>query len=162
MAPAPVAERRNYGVADLIRLLKTLPTDHHPKLVLQVIRTTLESVGVESSAVIEDAVVVEKAIRDQIAALESQIVDLTREIAARRDRIGYLQAELAETIDARDRLADEEPSEIEIADFEEERSEGDGALASQIAPRLKPGSLPPPVPPPLRKPASGGLPVRVR
>ena len=54
-APCDVNGEGGYGIGDLIRLLKAIPIDHHPELVVQVIKTTLESVGVKSSAVIEDA-----------------------------------------------------------------------------------------------------------
>ena len=65
-APSDAAGHGGYGIADLIRLLKVIPTDHHPQLVVQVIKTTLESVGVKSSAVIEDAIIRENAMRDAI------------------------------------------------------------------------------------------------
>ena len=47
----PATPNRSYGVAVLIRLLKTIPVDQHPDLVVRVVKTTLESVGVHSSHV---------------------------------------------------------------------------------------------------------------
>jgi hypothetical protein len=174
--PSPIVQARAaghkaFGIMDLIRLLKSIPADH-PRLVVQVIRTTLESVGVRSSAIIEGAAVLESGIRDQIATIENQIVDLTREIATRRDRITRLNAELAELIDARNRLADAErapegpasidskPSELlqasdMIAEIDstafEERGERGGAKPSQVAPRPRPRTLPAILPPPPRR-----------
>src|SRR5215510_3481334 len=87
----------NYGVGDLIRLLKSLPIDHHPELVVQVIKTTLESVGVRSSAVVEDALARENGMREAIEMLESQIVVLAQEIEARQFQIAELQVDLRET-----------------------------------------------------------------
>src|SRR5689334_11564121 len=114
-APSPIAGQGGYGVADLIRLLKTIPIDHHPQLVVQVIKTTLESVGVQSAAVIEDALVQENGIRDAVEMLEQQIVVLTQEIDARRVQIAQLNVALRETIDARHRLASAElPSEAPL------------------------------------------------
>jgi hypothetical protein len=171
-----VAGQKAYGIADLIRLLKRIPSDQHPELVAQVIRTTLESVGVRSSALLENAVILENGIRDQIATLESQIVELTREIATRRDRITRLNVELVEMAQARDRLAkadlvpegpaspDPNPSEvvpsseviaeIDSSAFDENRGQRSAATPSLGPPRPKPRSLPPLIlpPPPRRKP----------
>src|SRR5258707_13248555 len=88
------ASTRSYGIADLIRLLKTIPVDQHPDLVVRVVKTTLESVGVHSSHVIEDAVGQEAAIGDRIAVLESEIEALTSQIHQRKDQIAALQVEL--------------------------------------------------------------------
>jgi hypothetical protein len=165
-----VAGHKGYGIADLIRLLKSVPADRNPQLVVQVIRTTLESVGVQSAALIESAAILENGIRDQIATLESQIVDLTREIATRRDRITRLNVELAEMVSARDRLAsadlvpenagsiDPKPpepgptseaiGEIDSSAFDEDRGKRGVATPSPRAPRPKPRSLPPLILPP--------------
>jgi hypothetical protein len=98
------ASSRTYGVADLIRLLKSIPVDQHPDLVVRVVKTTLESVGVHSSLVIEDAVRQESAINEQIVILEGEIEDLSAEIQMRRDHIAKLQMDLAETTYAKERL----------------------------------------------------------
>src|SRR5262245_60783787 len=112
-APSDVNGQGGYGIGDLIRLLKSIPIDRHPELVVQVIKTTLESVGVKSSAVVEDALAQENAMRDAMEMLESQIVVLTQEIDARRYQIAQLQDELRETTHARSLLANTEaPSEF--------------------------------------------------
>jgi hypothetical protein len=135
----PSTPGRAYGVADLIRLLKTIPVDQHPDLVVRVVKTTLESVGVHSSHVIDDAVRLETAIADRIGVLEGEIQSLTGEIQLRRDQIGQLQVELSETTYAKERL-----QSAEAVSFG--NSTGDpGAHAP------KPRSLPPPLPPPLHK-----------
>ena len=101
IAPAHAPSPSVYGIRDLIRLLKTIPTDHQPALVLQVIMTTLESVGVQSSSVIEDALIREDGIREHAAMLEGQIAELSHQIEVRRDQIARLEVELVDTIDAR-------------------------------------------------------------
>src|SRR3954465_10838297 len=98
----PAAPNPPYGVIDLIRLMKTIPIDHHPDLVVRVIKTTLESVGVHSSAVIEDALRQEKTIRERIALLEADIEGFVRQIQERRDRIAELEVDLSETIYAKE------------------------------------------------------------
>src|SRR5215475_9595810 len=105
---APIEERpaqgRSYGVAELIRLLKSIPVDQHPDLVVRVVRTTLESVGVHSTQVIEDALRQESAIGERVAILEGEIEGLAGEIQARREQIAQLRIELSETTYAKERL----------------------------------------------------------
>jgi hypothetical protein len=137
-----VAPTRSYGVADLIRLLKTIPLDQHPDLLVRVVRTTLESVGVQSAQVIDDAQRQESAINARISALESEIEGLSSEIHLRREQIAQLRVELSETTYARERL---------------QGSEG-GALSAPSPESFhsaKSRSLPPPLPPPLHKASSG-------
>ena len=144
-APAteePAANSRGYGIADLIRLLKTIPVDQHPDLVVRVVKTTLESVGVHSSHVIEDAVRQEAAIGDRIAVLESEIEALTSQIHQRKDQIAALQVELSETTYAKERLQSAEG--VVLAPPAERASQAQ-----------KPRSLPPPLPPPFHKSSSG-------
>jgi hypothetical protein len=137
------APNRSYGVADLIRLLKTIPVDQHPDLVVRVVKTTLESVGVHSSHVIDDALRHEGAINDRIAVLEGEIEGLSSEIHARKEQIAQLRVELSETTYAKERLQSAE-----------------GAIhgappADPGSHAPKPRSLPPPLPPPLHKSSSG-------
>src|SRR5689334_7282251 len=107
-APSEVNRQSAYGIGDLIRLLKTIPLDHHPELVVQVIKTTLESVGVESASVVEDALVQENGIREAMEMLQNQIIVLSQEIEARQHQIAQLQVEMRETTHARSLLANSE------------------------------------------------------
>jgi hypothetical protein len=168
-SPSHVTGQGGYGIADLIRLLKVIPTDHHPQLVVQVIKTTLESVGVMSSAVIEDAFVQENGIRDAIEMLESQIVVLRQEIQARQEQIVQLDVALRETIGAKNLLVDAEtpsgaPSEIDLNQAQFIEASDAGALHG-VGPDETGSarSLPPPLPPPRRKTGSGPVqPSQVR
>jgi hypothetical protein len=161
MAQEYAATGSGYGVADLIRLLKTLPVDHNPQLVVQVIKTTLESVGVHSSTVIDDAIMQENAIRDEAAMLETQIVELAREIEARRERIAELDILLAETIDAKNRLASAEPRSVDpsFIDLNQPQLLPPSEEGATFEPHGgRPPSLPPPLPPPRRKARANELP----
>jgi hypothetical protein len=152
--PSHVAGEGTYGIGDLIRLLKIIPTtDHHSQLIVQVIKTTLESVGVKSSFVIDDALAQEKEIRDAMEMLESQIVVLGQEIDARRDQIAQLDFALRETIGAKNLLASAEipPEALPEIDLTQAR------LVETSDPALLDRSLPPPLPPPRRKAAFGHL-----
>jgi hypothetical protein len=132
------ASVRSYGVADLVRLLKTIPVDQHPDLVVRVVKTTLESVGVHSSQVIEDALKQEGVIHERIAVLEREIDGLAGEIQQRKEEIAQLQVELSEATRVRERL---------------QSAEGVRLAAPPAEPGQKPRSLPPPLPPPLHKPS---------
>ena len=134
------APKRGYGVADLIMLMKTIPTDRHPELVVRVVKSTLESVGVHANDIIEDALRHEGAVRDRIAALEGEIDGLEQEIERRRGLIAELQTNVADLIYARERWQSAESGRLAAAD------DGGGTAS-------KGHSLPPPLPPPFPKTA---------
>jgi hypothetical protein len=127
-------QKKGYGVADLIMLMKTIPTDRHPELVVHVVKSTLESVGVRANDIIEDALRHEGIVRDRIAALESEIEGLEQEIERRRGLIGDLQTNISDLVYARERW---------------QSAEGGRLPATEDEPSAhKSHSLPPPVPPP--------------
>ena len=157
--PPHVNGQGAYGIGDLIRLLKNIPIDHHPELVVQVIKTTLESVGVRSSDVVEDALVQENRMRDALEMLETQIGVLAQEIEARQTQIHQLHVTLQETMAARSLLANAEPPSAAVPSIDlnlpelAEPSEP-GAIGTDeepAAPKVR--SLPPPLPPRRRKTA---------
>ena len=134
---APKAGSQSYGIADVIRLLRTLPVDQHAELVVRVIRTTLESVNVHVSDLVQDAARHQQKLGDRITALQAQIQDLSKQIDTHRSEVARLEAELSETTTARDRLQHAEQ-----------------AAARPAAPgSFAPGHLPPPTPPPKLTPS---------
>ena len=167
-SPAPPHGRgqSGYGVADLIGLLKVIPIDHHPELVVQVIKTTLESVGVKSSFVIEDALAQENRMRDAIEMLERQIAVLMQEIHDRQEQIAQFDVALRDVIGAKNLLASAESSAAALSEIDLNHAqfvEGSGAGALDGVGPDETGtarSLPPPLPPPrrsgqLQSPAQG-------
>jgi septal ring factor EnvC (AmiA/AmiB activator) len=124
-----------HGIGDVIRLLRALPVDQHPELVVQVIRTTLEALEVAHvSDLIQDAVRQEQKLNERIAALRAQMQELSKQIDTHREETSRLEADLAETTLAKERLV-----------FAEQAA----ASMAQVPSGLKaPGPLPPPVPPP--------------
>ena len=62
----------SYGIGDVIRLLRTLPVDQHAELVVRVIRTTLESVNVHVSDLVEDASRQQQKLGERIATLQGR------------------------------------------------------------------------------------------
>ena len=138
----PPAPKRSYGVADLIMLMKTIPIDHHPDLVVQVVKSTLASVGVQASDIIEDALHHENTVKDRIASIESEIDGMNQEIERRRDLIAQLLLDVADLTYARERWQSAETSGFVSAPVEES------------PPPAKPHTLPPPLPPPFHKPST--------
>jgi hypothetical protein len=127
-----------HGIGDVIRLLRTLPVDQHPELVVQVIRTTLEALEVvHVSDLIQDAVKQEQKLNERIGALKAQMHELSKQIETHREEVGRLEADLKETTTAKERLL-----------FAEQAA---GAMNPASPPR-PPGPLPPPVPPPKSAP----------
>ena len=49
------AGRNGYGIAEAIQLLRGLPVDQNPELVVRVVRATLASLNVKLGDIIEDA-----------------------------------------------------------------------------------------------------------
>src|SRR4051812_46204620 len=68
--PAPSVD---YGIDSAIQLMRALPVDQNVELVVQVIKTTLESLKVRVSDIIQDAA---RKQRD----LEGRVTNLKREI----------------------------------------------------------------------------------
>ena len=99
----PAAKGPSYGVADLIALIKSIPIDHHPDLVVQVVKTTLESVGVHVADIMDDAARLESDVKDRIAAIEGEIGGLAQEIDRRRDLIAQLRSDVADLTFAKER-----------------------------------------------------------
>lgn len=107
-APAPAArptspEADDYGIEKAIELMRTLPSDNI-ELVVQVVKFSLESVGIKLPAIIEDAIRRQKDIQGRIGVLKGEIADLEGEIKQRTEEIGRLETDHKETTMVRDRL----------------------------------------------------------
>jgi hypothetical protein len=98
------ASRNGYGIAEAIQLLRGLPVDQNPDLVVRVVRATLASLNVHLSDIIEDATKKQKATQERIAAEHAKVADLEKQLADRRKEIAMLEADLKETTTVKDRL----------------------------------------------------------
>jgi hypothetical protein len=125
-----------YGIGDVIRLLRTLPVDQHGELVVRVIRTTLESINVHVTELIDDASRQQQKLGDRIGALQAQILELAKQMDTQRTEVARLEADLAETTNAKERLQSAERAASAVA----AKPPGPHALG--------PAHLPPPTPPP--------------
>jgi hypothetical protein len=142
VAPAPAPEppkpppRAPYGISDAIELMRKMPLDQNPELIVVVIKTTLESMKVKVPDIIEDGTRRQMEIENRIGLLRQQIVDLELEILTRRDEIARLEQDYAETTYVKGRLElaeqlqgitrevhEAEVQEVEL-DLDEGREEG--------------------------------------
>ena len=109
-APAPRSEpveedpRPHYGIDQAIQLMRALPVDQNVELVVQVIKTTLESLKVKVSDIIDDADRKTKDLEDRVSNLKRAIADFEKEIETRKAEIARLEADHSETSSVRQRL----------------------------------------------------------
>lgn len=101
---APQETRPTYGIRNAILLMRTVPIDQNVELVVAVIKTTLESLKVKVTDIIEDATRRQQEIESRVADLRQQIIEYEREILTRKDEIGRLEADHAETTMVKGRL----------------------------------------------------------
>jgi uncharacterized coiled-coil protein SlyX len=105
--PPPAASTSKgggYGIAEAIQLLRGLPVDQNPDLVVRVVRATLASLSVHLSDIIEDATKKQKVTQDRIASEHGKVADLEKQLAEHRKEIAALEADLKETTTVKDRL----------------------------------------------------------
>ena len=104
VTPPVVPMEHRFGIDDAIALMRTLPTDSNAALVVRVVRATLGAVHVSIEEIVEDAVRKEARIKESIASLETQIVDLDKQLGILRREISSQQTDLKETVNVRERL----------------------------------------------------------
>jgi len=126
-------EHEDYGIDRAIELMRTLPSENI-ELVVQVVKFSLESVGIKLPMIIEDAIRRQKDIQGRIGVLRTEIADLEQEIKVRREEIERLDAEHRETSTVRERL--------ELAEsLGKPKMDGGGAVTSAATPSPS-GSVP--------------------
>jgi hypothetical protein len=122
--PAP------YGIDRAIELMRQLP-EENIELVVAVVKTTLQSVGIDISSIIKDGTRKQNEMQARIEVLRREIAGLENEINARRAEIGSLDAERRETALVKDRLSLAEKS--------------NGAPRDQTAAMVAATAVPPPM-----------------
>lgn len=93
-----------FGIDDAIQLMRTLPTDSNAALVVRVVRVTLGALNVSVEDIVADAARKEARVKESIATIEGQIVELDKRLAILRSEIAAHQADLKETTNVRERL----------------------------------------------------------
>ncbi len=105
--PAPAAaaapDSDDYGIDKAIELMRTLPSDN-VELVVQVVKFSLESVGIQLPTIIKDAIRRQNDLQSRVGMLRSEIADLEAEIKLRKEEIEKHEADHKETTMVRDRL----------------------------------------------------------
>jgi hypothetical protein len=96
--------RPHYGIEQAIQLMRALPVDQNPALVVAVIKTTLESLQVKVSDIIRDADRKQKDLEERVSNLKRAIADFEKEIETRKEEIARLEADHQETTAVRGRL----------------------------------------------------------
>jgi hypothetical protein len=104
VAPPSSTGRTTYGIAEAIQLMRTLPVDQNPDLVVRVVRATLASLHVHLPDIIEDASKKQKTISDRITAVHAQIAELEKQLEVHRKEIAALEADMKETTNVKERL----------------------------------------------------------
>jgi Tfp pilus assembly protein FimV len=96
------------GIDHAISLIRSLPTDKNVDLVVKVLKTTLESLGIRIQDIVLDAAQRQKELQARVGQLKSEIEHLQKEIEQRSEEIVRLDAAYAETTKVRGYLDDEQ------------------------------------------------------
>jgi hypothetical protein len=102
--PTNFGRPNGYGISEAIQLMRTIPVEQNPDLVVRVVRATLASLNVRLPDIIEDASRKQKATQDRIAAVHGQIAELEKQLDAHRREIASLETDLKETTNVKERL----------------------------------------------------------
>ena len=93
-----------YGIDRAIALMRSLPTEQNPELVAMVITSTLESLELSVTDIIEDARSRQADLESRIGTLKAKNSALEKEIELGVDEIVKLEASLAEALSVKERL----------------------------------------------------------
>jgi hypothetical protein len=95
---------KRYGIDRAIQLMRTLPADQNAALVATVIASTLTSLDMKVSDIIEDATSLQKELEGKIGTIKAKNSGLEKEIERGVDEIVKLEASLAEATSVKERL----------------------------------------------------------
>jgi hypothetical protein len=116
-AAAPSAAPGRLGIDHAIDLIRSLPTEQNVDLVVKVLKTTLESLGIRVADIVLDAAQRQKELQGRTGQLKSEIAALEKEIEQRTQEIGRLEAAYAETTKVRGYL---EEDQVELTPDEDD------------------------------------------
>lgn len=160
-APPPKPAAPTFGIDNAIKLMRALPLDEDPDLVLRVVRKTLRSTGVSVEELVDAAKKREASLVESIAKDRASIEQLERDIASLKTNIDGHATQLKETESVRQRLQEAIESESKVGplmppqEMERLKAEAAAAAASRSPPADPKPSTPPAQkgggPPPLRK-----------
>lgn len=88
--------RAKYGIDDAVQLMRTLPLEQQPDLVVQVVKNTLASMNVNLKDVLRDGAAKHEAISTKLAGLKANIAELEEQIRLKNVQVEAAEAELLE------------------------------------------------------------------
>jgi hypothetical protein len=151
--PSASPSKATFDIEQAIDLMRALPLDDDPDLVLRVVRKTLRSVGVSVEEVVVSARAREEALVDRITNERDAIERLEAEIAERRKNIDRVMVVLEETQGVRTNLEDAMRSESKVGPLP--ISPDEIARIQAASPSAAPiPKVPPAAPSPLPKPST--------
>jgi hypothetical protein len=98
------AAQKRFGIDRAIQLMRSLPTEQNPELVAMVIASTLESLQMNVSDIIEDAHARAIELEARIGSIKAKNKELEKEIELGVDEIVKLEASLAEAMSVKERI----------------------------------------------------------
>jgi hypothetical protein len=118
LEPAPrVHSKTKFGIDDAVLLMRTLPLDQQPELVVQVVKNTLASMNVSLKDTLRDGVAKHDAISTKIAGLKASIAELEEQIRLKSEQVLADEAELRELDHVVERLeaaGEHEPTNVPL------------------------------------------------
>jgi hypothetical protein len=96
--------QKRFGIDRAIQLMRSLPTEQNPELVAMVIASTLESLEMNVSDIIEDADTRAIELETRIGSIKARNKELEKEIELGVDEIVKLEASLAEAMSVKERI----------------------------------------------------------
>ena len=96
--------RPKYGIDEAIQLMRTLPLDQHPDLIVLVVKNTLASMNVSLKDTLRDAATRHEGVSGRITELRSNIAELEEQIRVKKELVAAAETELAELDHVAERL----------------------------------------------------------
>ena len=102
--PAEAGPSPDYGIEQILGLMRILPVKQNRELVAEVVKKTLESANIDYSGVINDASSRQQDVQQGIAELNDAIAQLDAEIAERERQVASLETDLEQVTQAKNLL----------------------------------------------------------
>lgn len=96
--------RSKYGIDDTLKLMRTLPVEQHPDLVVLVVKNTLASMNVSLKSILGDAANKREASIKRIAELKANIAELEAQVREKKQEVAGAEDDLAELTKVMERL----------------------------------------------------------
>lgn len=109
----PAFNGTRVGIDHAIQLMRSLPTDKNVDLVVTVLKTTLESLGIRVADIVQDAANRQQELEARVAQLKAEIAALEKEVDIRVQEITKVEAMHSETTRVREYLETDSAEPVE-------------------------------------------------